>query len=117
MSIISKMTKQGQRCIFWAITGFDQYGQPTYDEPVDIDCRWEDEIQEYIDKDGNQKLSKSVVYVDRNMEVGGVLLLGSLDDSGIDEENPLINEGASEIMQFCKLPNLRNTETLRTAIL
>ena len=106
-----------QKCVWWPLDSFDDNGQPTYETPVEIDCRWEDVVQEFVDNKGNRNVSKSVVYVDRDMKVGGVLLLGELDSGSIDEENPLQNEGAFEIRQVSKIPNLKNTEYLRVVYL
>jgi hypothetical protein len=114
MGLISRMRLQ--TCIYWAFDIHDVHGQPTYKNPVEAECRWEDVVVEYVDTMGNRNLSQSVVYVDRDMELGGVLLLGELSSS-VDEDNPLENEGAHEIRQFAKLPNLRNTETLRMVYL
>ena len=62
------------------------------------------------------KLSKAVVYVDRDVEVGGVLMLGTEDDI-TDEDNPLRNNGAYEIQRFDKLPDIKVREYLRTCYL
>ena len=114
MSIITKMRKQ--TCVWWSSTGVDAYGRPTWTTPVEIDCRWEDVIQEFVNDDGEERFSRSIVYVDRDMKVGDVLKLGSLD-SGIDEDNPKENDDAWEVSRFSKLPNLKNTEVLRTVFL
>ena len=114
MGIITKMRKQ--TAIYWASNGIDEYGQPEYALPVDIDCRWEDAHEEFIDGEGTRQVSQAIVYVDRDMEVGSVLKLGVID-SGTDESNPKNNDDAFEVRRFEKLPNLKNTEYLRTAIL
>ena len=113
MSIISRMRKQD--AIYWARVGYDVNGQPTYDSPVGIECRWEDTAEEFIDAQGTRCVSRAVVYVDREVTIGGVLMLGDVDSSGLEEEYPLENEGAVEIKQFSKMPNLKATEYLLTA--
>jgi len=95
---------------------YDEYGKPLYASPVEIDCRWEDIIQEFVDERDETTFSRSLVYVDRDVKLRGVLFLGELTDV-TDLVNPKSNEGAWEIRRFDKLPNLRNTETLRTAYL
>lgn len=114
MSIITKMRKQS--CVYWALTGFDNYGQPTWDSPVEIDCRWEDVHEEFIDANEQRQISKAIIYVDRDICVGSILMLGALD-SGVDEISPKQNDNAYEIQRFEKLPTLKATEFLRTAIL
>jgi hypothetical protein len=115
MSIITKMRKQ--TAVYWEPLGTrDEFGNNLFSDPVEIDCRWEDDVKQFVGRDGETYLSASIVYVDRDVEVGGVLLLGAIDSS-MDAEEPLSRVGASEIKQFAKLPNLKNTEYLRTAYL
>ena len=73
-------------------------------------------IEEFLDAGGTKILSNAVVYVDRDVDVGGVLMLGELTDI-TDETNVKENDGAWEIKRYDKLPNLKNTEYLRTAYL
>ena len=110
-------------CVYWPPGGedsggfdFDDYGKPLYATPVQIKCRWEDKAEEFLNSDGTREISNSVVYVDRDVRVGGVLLLDSLANVS-DLTVPKNNDGAWEIKRFDKLPNLRNTEFLRTAYL
>jgi hypothetical protein len=95
---------------------YDDYGKPMYASPVEISCRWEDVVQEFVDTENEITFSQAIVYVDSDVRLRGVLFLGTLTDVN-DLNNPKDNEGAWEIRRFDKLPNLRNTETLRTAYL
>ncbi len=121
MGIITKMRKQ--TAVYWAPgseesggADFDEYGKPLYASPVEIDCRWEDVAEEFIDAKGTLATSRAIVYVDRDVRVGGVLMLGTLE-TGMDLDDAKQNEGAWEIRRFDKLPNLKATEYLRTAYL
>ena len=116
MRILTKMLKQ--TAVWWPLTsvGFDDYGQPIPSTPVEIKVRWEDVGEEFLDVRGTIQMSRARVYVDRDVELGGVLMLGELD-SGVDEANPKENDNAWEIRRVEKLPNLRNTEYLRTCYL
>jgi hypothetical protein len=73
-------------------------------------------VQEFIKDDGEERFSRSIVYVDRDMKVGDVLMLGSLD-SGVDEDDPKANDGAWEVSRFSKFPNLKASEFLRVCYL
>jgi len=120
-SLISRMRRQTG--VYWAFqntesggAAYDGDGQPLYTDPVEIECRWDDLSEQFIDYVGTEQVSRSLVYVDRDMKPGEVLFLGELTD--LDSEDvPKDNEGAWEIRKFEKNPNLRNTETLRTAYL
>jgi len=69
-------------------------------------------MKEFIDPQGTKLISSAIVYVDRDVDIRGMLLLGALY-SGI-ESNPKDVQGAVEIKQFSKTPNLKCTEYLRT---
>ena len=114
MGLIKRMRRQV--AVYWAKSGTDDYGQPIKVTPVEIKCRWEDIVEEFIDPDDNPQMSKSVVYVDRTVDIGGVLMLGTLT-SGVDQANPKENDGAWEIKQFNSLPDLKAKEFLLTAYL
>ena len=119
MSLISRMRKQ--TVVYWPLASldsggddFDDYGQPVVTDPVELSCRWEDVSEEFVGADGTRLLSHAKVYVESDVAVGGILMLGEIDDI-TDSDNIKENDGAWEIKRFDKLPNLKNTEFLRTA--
>jgi hypothetical protein len=113
VSVITKMRKQS--AIYWARSGTDSYGQPSFAEPVEITCRWDDSVTEFIDPQGERRLSSAVVYVDRDMPLGSMLKLGDLDSNIADD--PRENADTFEVRQFAKNPNFKATEFLRTVYL
>jgi hypothetical protein len=121
MSIITKVLKG--TCVYWPPGGsesggvdFDDYGQPSYGSPVELDCRWEDVSVEFLDSQGTLQTSHAVVMVGSDVAVGGVLFNGNL--AGVsDLTAPKNNDGAWEIKRFDKTPNFRYTEYLREAYL
>lgn len=114
MSIITTMLKQ--IAVYWAPSGSDDYGKPTYSNPVEIKCRWEDAQEVYVTLQGENKVSRSKVFLASDVEPKGILMLGTLSDI-TDESNPRNNGNAGEIGAFDKTPNLRATEFLRIAYL
>ena len=124
MSIATDIVKMpGQKAVYWApgseaIGGrdYDDYGQPMYATPVEIDCRWEDVAEEYVATDGTRQVSRSKVYLDRDVKNGGVLWLGKLADV-TDLTSPKNNNNAWEIKRFDKIPWLEGEEFVRTAYL
>lgn len=118
MGIISKMRKQ--KAVYWSFASIDAFGDKQYDSAIEISCRWEDISQEYIDAQGEKKISNSIVYVDRDMSVGDLLMLGDLEDidnSAFDSNNPLDNNGVWEIKKSSKVPDLKAKEFLRMVYL
>lgn len=121
MSIITRMRKQ--TAVYWALASsesggldYDEFGQPVVTTPVEIDCRWEDRTEEFIDSAGRTNLSRAIVYVDRDMRPGDILMLGDTDDI-TDETNIKENDGAWEVKRFDKVPDIRANEFLRIAYL
>ena len=122
MGIITKMLKQ--TCVYWTLASsdsagedYDDFGQPQWSSPVEILCRWEDVSEEFVDVKGARQVSRSKVYVDRDVRVGELLMLGELVDV-IDGENALVkNDDAWAIRKLDKIPNLKAPEFLRMAFL
>lgn len=121
MSLISGMRRQ--TAVYWALEGeessgdnFDEFGQPQYTTPIEISVRWEARTEEFLDAKGTRILSNAIVYVDRDVDIAGVLMLGELTDI-TNQKIPKENDDAWEIKRYEKLPNLRNTEILRTVFL
>ena len=102
--------------VYWAPAGMDAYGVPTFESPLQILCRWEDRVERYIRPDGTEHSSQCMVDPDRDLLIGGMLKLGTLElvDDVLEPRN---NAGAYEIMAWEKIPNIRGNKYVRTAIL
>ena len=109
MSVIRKMRRQA--AVYWAPLGLDAYGRPGLALPVQLSCRWDDVMEEYLDKDGNTQISNAIVYPEIAPLLGGVLWKGLLSQL-TDTVNPFNNLGAWVINKVQQIPNFRNTEVL-----
>lgn len=112
-----------QKAVYWPLasndTGgvaYDDHGQLLFGAAVEIDCRWVDAVEQFVDADGTAHFSRSKVYADRDVDVHGMLLLSTLD-TGMDTSDPKSIDGAYEILRFDKLPDFKAHEYLRTAYL
>lgn len=114
MRIIRRMRRQ--KAVYWAPVAADKYGKKSYEEPIEIDCRWEDCQEMYLDVNGNSAMSRARVYVDRKLEALGVLWLppenvqiseGAALTQLTDETDPFANSGTFEIRKVDELPELR----------
>lgn len=116
MSLISKMRRQD--AVYWRRSLIpDRFGQFGFGDGVLIKCRWEDKVTEYLDVAGERRLSSSTVYVDRPMRAGDVLLLANVVPFLDPGQTPETLPEARRIERFEILPNLKNTESLLTAML
>jgi hypothetical protein len=106
--------KYPQVAVYWGNPQNDGYGGHTFDTATEIRVRWEDKQELFRDVEGREVLSSAVVYSEVDLDLGGFLYLGNVDDSGLDSD-PLPKEvpAAREIKQFSKIPNLRGTKFVR----
>lgn len=105
-----------QICIHWVRSGTDGYGRAEWADPVEKSCRWTGQNEKYIDARGEERLSNATVFVD-GVAIGDALMLGTLDDSGINLTDPLRNSGAWEIKRYDSTPNFSATITYNKAYL
>lgn len=116
-AILERQYKQD--AVYWGNPQSDGEGGFTFDDPVEIKCRWEEIKQTMIDKKGTEMLSRAVVFVKQDLDEEGILYLGTLDDlTSAEEIEPKDVENAFIIKRFAKVPSLLvPTEFLRTAYL
>jgi hypothetical protein len=82
----------------------------TYDDPVEIECRWEDRDQVILDNHGEEILSRAVVFVTQQLDYNGRLFLGTLADLDSDQgSDPASVEEAHIIKRFEKVPGVSST--------
>jgi hypothetical protein len=103
-----------QVAVYWESIGEDGYGGKIFADPFEVACRWEEKTQLIQLDDGNQISSRAIVYVLQELDVEGVMCLGTLADLNMDDsndssatwDNPLIIDGAYIIKKFEKSPAL-----------
>jgi len=105
-----------QKAVYWEPAGPDEFGKPTWEDPVEIDCRWTDKQEEFINPSGDRQMSQAKLIVDRDILVQGVLWLGLLINV-VDTDDPKNNNNAWEILLYSKLPDKKGTRFLRQAYL
>ena len=102
MSIISFITKiSAQTALYWGTPVNDGYGGTTYADPVEIKCRWDDTIKMINNKQGEELISNAEIITNEELEEGGLLYLGTLDDLELMEDSNTILSST----QFYVLPN------------
>jgi hypothetical protein len=114
MSIIKKMRKQ--TAVWWARSAtINRFGKYSYEEPIEIKCRWDTAGVEFRNTQGQTVMSNSTIYPDRVLAVGDMLKEGDVESDTVSD--PTTDQTAYEIQRFDKTPNIKNTETLYTAYL
>ncbi|MDR2170655.1 MAG: hypothetical protein LBP59_10975 [Planctomycetaceae bacterium] len=70
-------TMRVHKAIYWKKTGIDEFGQPTFETPIIIDCRWDSHSPQIDMNDTQDDTSNSMtVFPDRVLEVGSYLMFG-----------------------------------------
>jgi hypothetical protein len=104
-----------QTCLYWRAAQNDGYGTYIYDDPIELDCRWEDvTLVDELAREVQQQL-RSEVILNQDVEEQGMLMLGELVDLDSDEFNDPVSAGASMIVRFDKIPTLKGDYFFRKA--
>lgn len=103
-----------ETAVYWGNPQNDGYGGFTYDDPVEIQCRWEYVTEVnlgWIGLSGNTFLPKGSVLVTQDLDKQGRLYKGSLSDfdSTVDTSNPANIADTWIIHRFDKIPFVRKT--------
>jgi hypothetical protein len=129
MSIIDFIAEKCvQTAVYWGNPQNDGSGGLIFDDPIEINCMWEDVIRQVEDKSVKDTaeifVSKSQVFVLQDVDEGGYLYLGTLDDlydvaeSSTTTLDPLGIKEAYMIRKKGKIPRLgSSTEFIRMAYL
>lgn len=97
-----------QTAVYWANPRSDGTGGRTFDEAAEINVRWEEKQELFIDRSGQEVRSQAVVFVGQDVDMGGYLYLGRLADlSSAEEDDPLSIATAYEIRGTQKIPSIK----------
>jgi len=106
-----------QTIVYWASPSVsDKWGNRTFTAPVELSGRWEDRQDLFIDPSGRERVSRAVVFLGQDVDVGGYLYLGTLLSIS-SAVNPKSVTNAYEIRAFSKIPNLRSSDYERKVTL
>jgi len=118
MSDVFGQNGLNQTAIYWSLPTNDGMGGKIFSDGVEVSVRWEDRQQIFIDAKGQEIISRAVVYVDKDMDIGGYLVLMDFDSLASDEvDNPLLISTAMPIRTFSKMPSFKATKFIRLAVL
>lgn len=97
---------------YWAPSGVDNFGDPSFATPVTLKAKWEDRTELFVSNEGREERSRSVVYVDTDVLFGGYLLRGVSTTA-----DPLTVTNAFLIKDFRKISNFETTVHERRVML
>lgn len=106
------------KAVYWAPPTNDGWGKPTFADPVEIDCRWEDTSKLFMSKEGKETVSRSIIYTETALELDGYLWKGEEADLDSDEgEDPRKLDKAYIIRSVAATPSIDGTVTLYEVML
>lgn len=101
--------------VYWPSEGASGPGNEVYGPPEEMKCRWEDKNEVYMTRSGEEKVSKSVVFTERDVAADGILFLGKMEDL-VDLDVPLNNPGAGIIQRFDKIPGRKGMKQTKKIV-
>jgi len=104
--------RHGEDITYWEPKSSDVFGGDTFWTPKTVKGRWEDVAELFRDKTGQEVVSRSLVYLDIDINVNGYLYRGISTVA-----DPRTLPEALEIRQFSSIPDLRYLRKLRVAYL
>jgi hypothetical protein len=107
-----------QTAVYWGNPVKDGQGGFTWDDPVEIPCRWNDIVKTVLGRDGKEFVSKAIIQIDQDLDKNGMLFLGCLDDLDSSvEADPSTGDDVYIIRDFSKIPTVEPETFYRKAIL
>lgn len=97
-----------QRAVLWTSAGWDGFGQPKVNSPVEISVRWLDKKRNILDADGGTIALDVQVIAAQTIPVNSLLWLGTLVQFNI------ANVGSNPTLEICQVkvfnvsPDIKN---------
>jgi hypothetical protein len=112
---------RNQDAVYWPPAGTDRQGQVKYGPPVGLRVWWADTNELIVDKNGQQRVSRSKVLgpdqpADVDFKVDGILKLGTVASlGGVDLTKPRAIPDAFVIYKADKTPTVDGDQFARVA--
>lgn len=107
-----------QVAVYWSNPVENGYGGFTWNDPIEIDCRWVDTTEVILSSNGIQIVCRAKVQVAQDLDEQGVLYLGYLQNlTDSQQADPTTVDGAYKIKRFDKIPSVRGDKFYRKAYL
>ncbi len=100
----------------WPVTGPDGYGGFLFGTPVELRGRWGDKNELFLTEDSEEVVSKAIVYLGVDVDVGDYFAQGKLKATA-DPTTLTSPDRAYRSRQYNKTTDLRNLTALRKVFL
>lgn len=106
---------QKQYAVYWGNPVNHGSGNYTYDDPVEIKCRWTNSNKLIYGTTGLAYTCVAEIFVSQDLDYGGMLWLGRLADIPSGDLDDPTAVGALMIRRFDKTPTVKATHFVRKA--
>lgn len=93
-----------QTATYWARSGVDNFGDPSFNAPVQILVRWVDSNEVFVNDSGEEERARSIVQLGQDVKSGDYLYLGTSAAT-----DPTSTVGAFKVKSFRKVPSIDGT--------
>lgn len=97
----------------WAHTDVDAYGNNIYALPTKQAVRWNDEQVKFVNAEGDETTSRSVIVLSVSVATQDYIALGDLTHI----TTPSRDIGAYEVQGYSRLTNLRGSQNIMKAFI
>jgi hypothetical protein len=106
-----------QKAVLYKFNGVGSTGQPEFDPGVEVDVRWDNTSQKFMDAQGAERISTAMVLIVQGGCKGGdFLYLGTLEGSP-SHLQVLRDRRCKEVKRMDENPDIQNRETVYLAYL
>lgn len=108
-----------QTAVHWAFSSRDGFGVRTFVAGAEVSCRWEEKQQRFVTLEGDELVSRAIVYHAATINPGDYLYLGDLEDLDSGEvADPTTAASAYEVRGLGESTTLRDaSRSLKKAML
>lgn len=102
-----------QKLVYWAKAGSDEFGKPTFADPVEVACRWEDKTRMIVLPDERRVMASASILTSTELKAGGLVKKGTLADWKALPSYPKVpteRQGGHEIIHVDGTPDIKAVE-------
>ena len=100
-----------QKAVLWTRAGFDDYGRPTVNSPIELKVRWEDGKRQDLGPLASPVAVDATVTVDREIEIGSMLRKGAKTTM------PSPVDKIHEVVDYVEIPDVKGRVAERVVLL
>jgi hypothetical protein len=105
--------KLNQTVVYWAPKSIDEFGQRTFESPIEVTCRCEEGQFLSVDSQGKEFSARFQLLSSIELQREGWIYTGTLAEAGNTSPQEL---GGAEIVQVSSAKNVKGSDTVYTIL-